>query len=61
MLITIGYKITKFEPIIGYDLYIPDNGNPDKYNVKEYNNISLGVNYYHSKKIKIQANYILRK
>ena len=57
----LGYKINKFEPVIRHDIYSPADGKTDKYGVKNYSNITLGVNFYYHKKMKFQANYILRQ
>lgn len=56
----LGYKTGKFEPILRYDCYSPANGDPDGAGVEKYNNFTLGVNYYQSKNIKLQANYVYR-
>lgn len=56
----LGYRIKKIEPIIRYDSYQPNDGNPDGDGVEKYNNISIGLNYYYDKKIKFQANYVNR-
>jgi hypothetical protein len=56
----LGYKTGKFEPIARYDCYSPNDGDPDGAGVEKYNNITVGVNYYHNKNIKFQANYVYR-
>lgn len=56
----LGYKTGKTEPILRYDFYTPNQGNHDGDGVEKYNNITLGVNYYYSKNIKFQVNYLLR-
>ena len=55
-----GYKIKKFEPIIRCAIYAPDDGETDNYGVKKYRDMFLGVNYFYSKRIKFQANYVIR-
>ena len=50
----LGYRLNKFEPIFGFESYTPiEDG-------EKYTNISAGINYFHSKNIKFQFNYILR-
>ncbi len=56
----LGYKTGKVEPIVRYDFFTPMDGGRDGAGVEKYNNISLGINYYHTKKVKFQANYVLR-
>jgi hypothetical protein len=60
MYIVLGYKISKFEPIVRYGLYIPNDRYPDSIGVEKYENITLGINYGYSKKIKLQVNYIFK-
>ncbi|MCP5105755.1 MAG: hypothetical protein GY950_20370 [bacterium] len=55
-----GYKTGKWEPILRYDFYTPNDDQSDSAGVKKYNNISLGINYYYTKKVKFQANYLVR-
>lgn len=56
----LGYKTGKVEPIARYDAYSPKNGTADSAGVETYNNYTLGINYFHSKNITFQANYLLR-
>jgi phosphate-selective porin len=56
----LGYKTGKFEPIVRYDCYAPNDGEPDGSGVETYANITVGLNYYHGKNIKFQANYVYR-
>lgn len=57
----LGYKLDKnWEPIVRYDIYTPNDGNADGSGVEKYNNFSLGINYFYSKKVKFQANYVIR-
>jgi len=60
MYTVLGYKVDKFEPIVRYGLYTPNDGFPDSIGIETYKNITLGLNYYHSNKIKFQANYVSR-
>jgi hypothetical protein len=56
-----GYRLTsKIEPVIQFDFYTPVVNNTDKFGVESYQNISFGLNYYYSPKIKLQINYVLR-
>lgn len=55
-----GYKVDKLEPIVRYGLYTPNHGDPDNIGVETYKDITLGMNYYHSSKIKFQVNYVSR-
>ncbi len=49
-----GYLFNKFEPIIGFESYTRiEEG-------EKYTNFSGGINYFHSKNIKLQLNYIMR-
>ncbi len=56
-----GYRVNKFEPAIRYDIFAPANGDADKYGVENYSNITLGLNFYYQKKVKFQANYVLKQ
>jgi phosphate-selective porin len=56
-----GYRINKFEPIIRFDLLIPNQGNVDDFGVEEYQDYTLGVNYFFHKNIKFQVNYAIRR
>jgi hypothetical protein len=56
----LGYKTGKFEPIARYDSYTPNDGNSDTVGVEKYNNITVGINYYLNKNVKLQANYVFR-
>ncbi|UCH97021.1 MAG: hypothetical protein JSV88_09265 [Candidatus Aminicenantes bacterium] len=60
MYIVLGYKIAKFEPIVRYGFCVPNHGYPDGIGVEKYKNITLGINYYYSKKIKFQVNHVSR-
>jgi phosphate-selective porin len=61
ILLKLGYKIEKFEPIIRYDTYIPDKDSYDFRYVEKYNNFTIGLNYFYSKNVKVQINYVIRK
>lgn len=56
----LGYKKGKWEPIVRYDVYKPIDGDPNGFGVESYNNITVGVNYFLNKKVKLQANYVIR-
>lgn len=56
-----GYKLDKLEPVVRFDMYSPNGGDADSKGVKNYSNISLGLNFYYLKKVKFQGNYILRQ
>ncbi len=56
----LGYKIKKLEPIVRYDIYTPNDGNPYGDGVEKYNNFTVGINYFHDKNIKFQVNYVFR-
>jgi phosphate-selective porin len=56
----LGYKIKKLEPIVRFDIYTPNDGNPDGDGVEKYNNFTLGINYFHDENIKFQVNYVFR-
>jgi len=58
-MIKAGYKLNKIEPIIRYDYY-KKWGGFGLLIVENYDNYTLGLNYYHNKNIKIQANYVIR-
>lgn len=60
MYFVIGYRIDKIEPVIRYDFVEPNNGNADEFGVEKYNNISLGINYNYSKRVRFQLNYIIK-
>jgi hypothetical protein len=60
MFALLGYKVKKIEPIVRFDFYKPNNGNPDEDGVEIFRNFTLGINYFHSKNIKFQVNYVLR-
>ncbi len=54
--VVFGYKLSKkFEPIVRYDFITPKKTSGGR-----YTNIGFGVNYWYSKNIKYQANYLLR-
>lgn len=49
-----GYRFNKLEPIIGFEIFTPvEEG-------EKYTNISGGINYFHSKNVKFQVNYVMR-
>jgi Phosphate-selective porin O and P len=56
----LGYKIDKIEPILRFDIYTPNDGMGDGDGVERYNNLSLGINYFHNKTVKFQVNYVIR-
>jgi hypothetical protein len=61
MYVLVGYTIKKIEPVFRFGTYRPNDGIPDEFGVKTYKNYTIGLNYYQSKNIKIQANYIFRE
>ncbi|MEN8222562.1 MAG: hypothetical protein ABFR36_04825 [Acidobacteriota bacterium] len=50
-----GYRFNKFEPIFGYESFttVLDG--------EKFTNLSGGINYFHSKNIKFQINYVMRQ
>ncbi len=60
MFALLGYTLKKVEPIVMFDFYTPNDGGADKEKVEKYKNLTLGINYFHSKNIKFQANYVIR-
>lgn len=56
----LGYVFDKIMPIVGIDRYHPVIDGSDKFNVENYTNLTIGVNYYFSKNVKGMANYIAR-
>ena len=60
MFALLGYKIKKLEPMVRYDIYTPNDGNPDGDGVEKYNNFTVCINYFHDKNIKFQVNYVYR-
>jgi len=58
---SLGYRLNKLEPNCKYDWYTPNDGAADSLGVKRYNNITFGLNYFYSKEVKFQANYVLRE
>lgn len=56
----ISYRLKDFAPALRYDFYTPNDGNPDVNHVKSYRNFTIGATYFINKKVKIQANYIVR-
>lgn len=56
-----AYKVTdKVEPAVRYDSYTPSDGNPDKHGFENYNNLTVGLNYYPIKPVALMFNYVLR-
>lgn len=53
-----GYQIGKIMPVVGYDMYTP---NADASTTVSFSNITVGLNAYLWKGVKIQANYIMRQ
>jgi len=49
------------QPTFRYDLYDPEKNNNDYSEVDLYHNFGLGLNYYLTNNIKVQANYLIRK
>ncbi len=49
-----GYRFNKIEPIIGFESFTPI------YEGEKYTNFSGGINYFHSKNVKLQFNYVMR-
>ncbi|MCP4157347.1 MAG: hypothetical protein GY757_57080 [bacterium] len=60
MYVVLGYRMDKIEPVIRYGFYTPNDGGCDDYGVEKYKDITAGINYYHSKFVKFQANYVAR-
>lgn len=58
--LVLGYTVNKVEPIIRYDTYTPNDGEPALLGIERYSNITLGINYFYSSTIKFQANYVIR-
>jgi len=58
--VLLGYTFDKIEPIVQYDSFTPIDGSADGLGVTRYSNITLGLNYFYNKNIKLQANYVLR-
>jgi hypothetical protein len=58
--VVLGYKIRKVEPIVRFDAYSPKDGTADSAGVETYNNYTVGINYFYSKNITLQANFLLR-
>jgi hypothetical protein len=56
----LGYKTGKVEPIVRFDIYTPNDGSGDGSGVETYKNFTIGLNYFHTKSVKIQANYVIR-
>jgi len=52
----LGYRFNKVEPIVGYETYTP----VDVEGGETYTNLSFGINYFHSKRVKFQLNYVMR-
>ncbi len=55
-----SYKIKKIEPAFRYEFYNPNKANEDQFGVTQYNNYTVGVNFYPYKKIRVQANYVFK-
>lgn len=51
-----GYKINKFMPVARFSYYKA----PENEDLVSQSNITLGLNYYPIKNVKLQANYIIR-
>jgi len=57
----VGYVFNKkLMPVIGIDRYYPKVDSYDNFNVENYTNLTLGLNYFMSKHIKLMANYVAR-
>jgi len=56
----LGYKQNKIEPVLRYDFFEPENGVADQFGVEKYTNFTFGINYFYSKRIKFQINYVIR-
>lgn len=52
MYLTVGYRINRIEPVLGYSYYTPFEDS------ETYSNITVGVNYFYNKSIKFQFNYV---
>jgi len=50
----------KIGPALRYEYYTPNDGKPDDSNLIQTNNITLGLNYFPAKNVKLQANYVLK-
>ncbi len=54
MSVLAGYRLNQIEPIIGFETYTTvDEG-------EKYTNFTAGLNYFHSKRVKLQVNYMMR-
>jgi hypothetical protein len=60
MFALLGYKVKKIEPIARFDFYKPNDGSADAEGVETYRNFTLGINYFYSKNVKFQVNYVWR-
>lgn len=58
-MLKLGFQTENIEPVIRYDYY-KEEGGFGLLSVKTFTNITLGINYYYSKRIKFQANYVIR-
>ena len=58
--ILLGYTIAKLEPVVRYDFYTPNDNKIFHSDVKKFNHLTLGLNYFVDKNVKLQANYVLR-
>ncbi len=54
MYVVAGYRFNKLEPVIGFESFTPI------FEGEKYTNMSGGINYFHSKSVKIQLNYVMR-
>ena len=57
----LSWQFDKFQPTFRYDLYNPSVAEHEDIDVDLHHNFTLGLNYYYSNNIKIQANYLLRE
>ncbi len=55
MYVLSGFKTGKFEPLLRYDYYTPISGG------EKFTDYTIGLNYNPFKRVKLQANYIIRK
>jgi hypothetical protein len=58
--LVLGYRIGKVEGVARYDFTTPNDNGADEFSVREYKNVSLGVNYNYNKRIRFQVNYVFK-
>jgi len=58
-LLSFGIRLGKFQPVIRYDSY-REKDPPGDTNERQHANLTLGINCFILKRIKLQANYVFR-